>query len=226
MATQYIRRGSDLAPNQTSKPTANPIFVDSDVEQVKVGTGASGTTVVTLVDTSTAQTLTSKTLTSPTITTGTLTNPTISGRTPISITGATATLGATHVGRPILLDRAAGIAVTLPAATGSGDTYELFVKTTFTGAASIAVPANTDYMIGVAQMGIDGGTSVPHQYPTANTGTVSTETDTINLFGTANSQGGIKGATVLLTDLATAVWSVLYISDAAGTEASPFSAAV
>lgn len=149
-----------------------------------------------------------------------------SGLTPIVVTTSTVTLGPTHVGRATLLNRAAGIAVTLPAATGTGNKYKLIVLATFTGASSIAVVDGTDYFLGVAQMGIDGGTAVPHQYPTANTGTLATESDTISLFGTANSQGGIKGALVELVDIATDIWSVLYISDAAGTEATPFSAAV
>lgn len=156
----------------------------------------------------------------------TLVNKVISGQTPVSVTGATVALGPTHVGRTVVLNQAAGIAVTLPAATGSGDKYRLVVGTTFTGAASVAVANANDYMVGLAQMGIDGGTAVPHQYPTANTGTVATESDTCSLFGTANSQGGFKGAEVLLEDIAANVWAIRYASDAAGIEATPFSAAV
>ena len=71
MATQYIRRGTDLAPAQSSKATANPIFVDSDVDQLKFGTGASGTSTKTVLDSgSTSQTVnltsTSATPTNPT----------------------------------------------------------------------------------------------------------------------------------------------------------------
>lgn len=151
---------------------------------------------------------------------------TITGQTPISITASTVTLGASHVGRVAVLNRAAGIAATLPAATGSGNVYTLIIGTTFTGAASIAVADSTDYMIGTASLGIDGGTAVPHQYPTANTGTLATESDTISLFGTANSQGGIKGQRIILTDIATDIWHVNIVGDAGGTEATPFSAAV
>jgi hypothetical protein len=198
-----------------------PIYVDSDDNILKIIPAGSGTTEVQQIDASSVQTMTNKTLTSPVIT-----NPTQSGQTPATITGATATLGAAHVGRTTTLNRAAGIALTLPAATGSGDIYELLVLATFTGASSVAVANASDYMIGVAQMGIDGGTAVPHQYPTANTGTVATESDTCSLFGTANSQGGIKGARIKLQDIAANIWSVLYTSDAGGTEATPFSAAV
>lgn len=130
-----------------------------------------------------------------------------------------------HAGRVVTLNRAAGIAVTLPAAIGSGDVYKFVVGTTFTGAASIAVASGTDYMIGTATLYADGGDTVVG-FATANTGTVATESDTISLFGTANAQGGIKGEIVELMDIASAVWHVRIVSDAGGTEASPFSAAV
>lgn len=145
----------------------------------------------------------------------------------VNATAATLTVTAlAHAGRIVTLNRAAGIAVTLPAAIGSGDVYKFVVGTTFTGAASIAVASGTDYFIGHALNGIDGGTAVPHLYPTANTGTVATESDTISLFGTANAQGGIKGQIVTITDIASAVFQIESISDAGGTEATPFSAAV
>jgi hypothetical protein len=146
---------------------------------------------------------------------------------PVSVTASSVSLtSALHANRPVLFNRAGGIAATLPAATGSGDIYNIIILATFTGAATIAVVDSTDYMIGTAIMGIDGGTNVPHLYPTANTGTLATESDTVSLFGAANSQGGFKGAHVLLTDVATDIWQVRYVSDAGGTEATPFSAAV
>lgn len=65
MAIDYIRRQTDVAPGRNSKPNANPIFVDSDTDTLKFGTGASGTTTKEVADTSSTQTLTGKTLTSP-----------------------------------------------------------------------------------------------------------------------------------------------------------------
>lgn len=145
-----------------------------------------------------------------------------------AISAAAATLTVTaalHSGRTITLNRAAGVAVTLPAATGTGDKYRFVVQTTFTGAATIAVANATDYMIGTAVLFMDGGDTVSG-FATANTGTVATESDTISLFGTSNSQGGFKGAIVEIEDIATAIFAVRYVSDAGGTEATPFSAAV
>lgn len=68
MAIDYVRRQTDVAPGRNSKPNANPLFVDSDTDTLKFGTGASGTTTKEVVDVSSTQTLTSKTLTAPTIT--------------------------------------------------------------------------------------------------------------------------------------------------------------
>jgi hypothetical protein len=145
---------------------------------------------------------------------------------PVVISSATKTLNREeYAGRKIVLSRAAGIAVTLPAATGTGDSYEFVVGATFTGAASIAVPNATDYMVGTAILFVDSADTMVG-FATANSGTVATESDTISLFGTANAQGGIKGGTVKLTDIASAVWLVEIVSDAGGTEATPFSAAV
>ena len=49
---------------------------------------------------------------------------------PVSVTAATLTLDeSTHNGRWVLLDASGGVAVALPAATGSGATYKLMVST-------------------------------------------------------------------------------------------------
>lgn len=146
---------------------------------------------------------------------------------PVAAAAATlAVTAALHAGRTVTLARAAGIAVTLPAATGTGNKYRFVIQVTFTGAATLKVANATDYFIGVAQMGIDGGTLVPHQYPTANTGTVATESDTVDMFGTANSTGGFKGQTIEVEDIATAIFAIRVTGDAGGTEATPFSAGV
>lgn len=124
---------------------------------------------------------------------------------------------ADHDGKIIELDRAAGIAVTLPSlATSLGAKFEFWVKTTFTGAASIKSVAGTDIMVGHAQMGNDSdNTTVLFQALAANT------FDTIDLFGTANSTGGIQGQRVTIIG-GTGRWYVEIVGDAAGTEATPF----
>lgn len=139
----------------------------------------------------------------------------------VEVTSATFTLNAaSHAGRLVVLNLAAGIAVTLPPSAGTGDTYRLHVKTTFTGAATVKVANATDVMQGMAILGIDGGTLVPHLYPTGATA------DTIDMLGTANSTGGVFGEYIELQDILTGFWRVLVIGDAGGTEATPFSATV
>lgn len=123
---------------------------------------------------------------------------------------------ADHDGKVITLNRAAGIAVTLPT-PAAGMRFEFIVQTTFTGAASIKSAAGTHLMIGHALMGNDSdNTVVLWQALAAST------YDTIDLFGTANSTGGIAGQRIVITGLSTTRWHVEITGDAAGTEATPF----
>lgn len=123
---------------------------------------------------------------------------------------------ADHCDKTIVLDRAAGIAVTLPVAS-AGLKFKFIVKTTFTGAASIKSVASADIMIGQALLGNDSdNTVVAWQSLAASTN------DTIDLFGTANSTGGIAGQRIRILGLAANLWHVDIIGDAAGTEATPF----
>ena len=57
MPTRYIKRQTSLGPGENQRATANTIYVDSDTNTVKVGTGASGTSENELVDLATAQTI-------------------------------------------------------------------------------------------------------------------------------------------------------------------------
>lgn len=50
MPEAYIRRGTAIAPGQSSKPNANPVYVDSATEVVKFGTSTSGTAVRSTLD--------------------------------------------------------------------------------------------------------------------------------------------------------------------------------
>lgn len=137
----------------------------------------------------------------------------------VSVTGATATVTATaHSGRTVLLDRAAGQALTLPAATGTGNSYKFFVKTTITSnTTTIKVADATDVMAGVAIVANDTDAS-------ASIFETAADSDTITFNG--GTTGGILGATVELQDVATNLWSVRVIGAATGSEATPFSATV
>lgn len=135
----------------------------------------------------------------------------------VNCTAATlAVTAADHDGKLITLNRAAGIAVTLPVPVG-GERFRFLVQTTFTGAASIKSTAGTQVMIGFAVMGNDSdNTTVMWQALAAST------YDTIDLFGTANSTGGIAGQYIEIDGISSTVWNVRMWGDAAGTEATPF----
>ena len=137
----------------------------------------------------------------------------------VSVTAASASVtSADHSGRTVLLDRAAGQALTLPAATGTGNSYKFFVATTITSNSTTIKVANaTDVMAGVAIVANDTDNSASI-FETAST------SDTITFNG--GTTGGIKGATVELQDVASGLWSVRVVGAATGTEATPFSATV
>lgn len=135
----------------------------------------------------------------------------------VNATAATlAVTEALHEGKIIVLDRAAGIALTLPSAA-AGLQFEFLIKTTFTGASSIKSVAGTDIMIGHAIMGNDTDNTVVNFQSVA-----ATTNDTIDMLGTGNSTGGMAGQRIRISGLAAAVWYVEIIGDAAGTEATPF----
>lgn len=137
----------------------------------------------------------------------------------VAVTSATVTIEPrAYAGIPIVLNRAAGIAVTLPASTGSGNQYDFMVTTTFTGEATIKVANATDVMQGTATLFADGGDTVVG-FATA------AASDTITLTAT-NTTGGVAGCRITLTDIRAGFWNVVMVSDAAGTEATPFSATV
>ena len=137
----------------------------------------------------------------------------------MDVTAATLALTqAEFSGDIITLNRAAGQAVTLPAAVGSGGNYRLFVGTTITSnTTTVKVANSTDTMAGVALVANDTDASAS-LFETAST------TDTITLNG--GTTGGIKGCMIELIDVAAGLWFVRVTGAATGTEATPFSATV
>lgn len=135
-----------------------------------------------------------------------------------TVTAATLTITpAGYAGKTIVSNLAATQTFTLPAATGSGNRYDVIVQTTKTGDLVIQAASSSDTMDGYAILAADAGDTVV-MFATGAT------TDTVTLNGT--TKGGIAGAKVGLVDIASGVWFVEVFSDASGTEATPFSAAV
>lgn len=137
----------------------------------------------------------------------------------VSVTASTVAVEPNaYGGVPIVLDRAAGIAATLPAATGSGARYEFYVATTVTSNTTTIKVANaSDTMRGNAIVGQDGG-DILVLFEAGATA------DTVTLNGTTT--GGLLGDFVILTDMKANLWHVRAVLAATGTEATPFSATV
>lgn len=134
-----------------------------------------------------------------------------------TVTDATVTLtAAAHAGHTIVINRAAGCTVTIPDATGSGNRYLITTIADQTGDLVVQAPDSSNTMAGVAYLGNDSA-GASNFYTAAGT-------DTITLNGTTT--GGLKGARVELVDVAADTWQVFVFSEASGTEATPFSAAV
>ncbi|MDE4621732.1 hypothetical protein [Sinorhizobium meliloti] len=138
---------------------------------------------------------------------------------PISATAATLALTlATHASTTVVANRAAGITMTLPAATGTGAKYKVVVGTTVTSNNLIIQVANaTDVMTGAASLAQDAA-------DTGVTFETAADSDTITMNG--STKGGIKGDIIELEDIASGLWSVCIAGTGTGTEATPFSAAV
>lgn len=136
----------------------------------------------------------------------------------VNCTAATlAVTAASHDSKIVTLNRADGIAVTLPAASGSGARFRFVIGTTFTSAATIKVANSSDVMTGQAIVLQDGGDTMVGFETAAST-------DTISWDGTTT--GGYKGTEVVLEDIATNLWFVRVIGSATDTEATPFAATV
>jgi len=133
-----------------------------------------------------------------------------------TVTAATlAVTAAAYNGQTINLSRAAGIVVTLPAATGTNAVYKFVVTTAVTSNDYVIQVANaTDTLNGFAAV---GGT-------TASVFGTLPASDTITMNG--STTGGLVGSYVEITDIATGEFLVTSALVGSGTPATPFSAAV
>lgn len=135
---------------------------------------------------------------------------------PITTTAALSLTRNTHSGTVVVLDSATGRIITLPASTGRGDVYTVYVKTTVSSGSHVIQVANsTDVMNGGVALSTDiGGTNM----------LASATSDTITMNG--STTGGLAGSFVQLTDVVAGFWMVTGFLVTTGTEATPWSAAV
>ncbi len=138
---------------------------------------------------------------------------------PVAVTGATLTVTSdAHAGRTVVINAAAGCAVTLPNATGTGSVYRFVIGTTVTSnSTTIKVNNATDVMSGRAYVISDNSAAVLG-YATAST------SDTITLDG--STTGGYIGDIIEIIDAIAGTYQVKVLTKATGTEATPFSATV
>lgn len=137
----------------------------------------------------------------------------------VTVAAATTTLTLTqalHSGKILLLASTAGLAITPPAATGSGATYEFFVAATISGG-SVTIDAKagngSDTFAGRAyQLLVGTGETV---YACAS------NSNLITLNGTTT--GGVIGDLVKLVDMGLHQWYVFVDSTASGSVVTPFS---
>jgi hypothetical protein len=139
------------------------------------------------------------------------------------VDAAAATLAVTaaaHEGRTVLLDRAAGVTATLPAATGSGGKYRFVVKTVPTSNQHKVQVANaSDIIQGTLPMLSDDAGAPVKGY------SAGASDDTISLNGTTT--GGLQvGDWIEAEDIAANLWVVKGMLSGSGAEATPFSSAV
>lgn len=136
------------------------------------------------------------------------------GGAPVALTAATVALDrATHAGRLCTLNRAGGIDLTLPAATGSGDVYEFVILTDTTDLYAFLVTGN-DTIAGHALA--DDGDGEPANGWSSKTATA------VNLGGAAQASGGSKGDRIVFKDVAADLWQCSAFLTNGGTEATPF----
>lgn len=135
---------------------------------------------------------------------------------PVTTTAALAQSRARHSNLVTVLDSTTGRIVTLPASTGAGDVYTVYVKTTVSSGSHVVQVANsTDVMNGGVAMSTDiGGTNM----------LASATSDTVTMNG--STTGGLAGSWLRFTDVVAGFWMAEGFLVTTGTEATPWSAAV
>ena len=135
---------------------------------------------------------------------------------PITVTAATTLNVDSHANNVTVLDSATGRIITLPASTGKGDCYTVYVKTTVSSGSHVIQVANsTDVINGGVSMSTDiSGTNM----------LASATSDTITMNG--STTGGLAGSWVRLCDVSAGFWWAEGFLVTTGVEATPWSAAV
>lgn len=137
----------------------------------------------------------------------------------ITVPPASTTLtltAALHANRRLLIASTGGLAITPPAATGTGNVYTFIIKATIAGG-NFTIDAKagnaSDIFAGIAWQN-KTGTGITTT-PTAS------NTNLITLSG--STTGGIIGDLITMVDAGTNVWNLEIVGQYTGTFATPFS---
>lgn len=126
---------------------------------------------------------------------------------------------ATHEGKVIALDTAAGSVVTLPTSTGGGAVYKFLVTVTATSNSHVIKVGNaTDEFRGFVVQDADEATAPNIWWAADNDDTITLNRTTTGLAA--------QGEYFEIVDAVSGVFFVRGFSQASGTEATPFSATV
>lgn len=139
----------------------------------------------------------------------------------VSVTDTTIALNSEkHADRNVLLNNAAGVTVTLPKASGTGDKYLITVGTLATANSHIIkVGSTSDVMVGTIAITDSDTAGTVSAWATAST----SDTITLNRSTTGSVR---KGEYVELQDIANNTWAVNGMLSCTGTAVTPFSATV
>lgn len=142
-----------------------------------------------------------------------------SGASLLPVLTASATLDSSYRGKTVMINAAAGLTVTLPAATGSGFVVTFILLTTVTSNNVIIQVANsTDAFNGFSLMVSDDPATVKGFIASPGSD------DTITLNGT--TKGGYVGDQITIRDIASGLFQVIIEGKQTGTEATMFTSAV
>lgn len=150
-------------------------------------------------------------------------NPTFNsvqtGKNLISGLGSTLTLKEEQSGSTIVLDRAAGCTVTLPANCKDGTYFEFIVSVTSTsGGYKVITGTATELMVGsILNCDTDTSDAVAIWKSLVGTANIS-----FTLGGADTTKGGIKGDRVEVTKVNSTTWQVHGVTNATGSVATPF----
>lgn len=135
---------------------------------------------------------------------------------PITTTAALTMTRGRHANTVVVLDSATGRIITLPASTGSGDAYTVYVKTTVSSGSHVVQVANSTDVI-------NGGVAISTDIA-GITMLASATSDTITMNG--STTGGLAGSWVTLTDVVPGFYMASGFLVSTGAEATPWSASV